>query len=794
MAEDEKIYANFTVKKVQDKEREEYVEKVKAQFSLDQIVSMINSPTTPENITTPDELNEFKKSLSRELTAIDKADKAAPGNKTAAYTEPDKDRNKNPIKDTGGESPIFKDYYAAEDDYEKNYKTLCNEYSEEFDSRLQTALEDLRREMKANNASDQECEEATLSDVKIDEIQKELFDQYPDYKTAYDKASELVHLRAEHDERRQVLEAIDKLPANTKENLIKFYNDCQADDVKNDPVFANAFYQTFADYLSNPSFQTSTKKDGTVVNRHEFSLTNIQDKDGTPHKTVRHAVYNLNDTGLDICIVNGKIGFTHGKPQLTEEQVRALSEYCYYNGFEITDYQKLAEMDVVDKTGKSVGKANEEMQHHFEELRTGDKVGRYQAVVDDVYAKDDAFAEFLPKLKPIDSSRATMLPAAEKAIEKMGFSNPNLRRITYGWNSTIISVYGNENDILVDGKLDKNGKRQHTKKFAVELSHTFPPSARFYFEYGTKINADLVRVALDAFKASGSQYFLVDNVLLSGGKEMGGSIMKASVKTKMVPVLKDSPNGQGGDVGKADLKTVLEELPKEEYPADESAEYQMRWYNQLKKYMDGNPGKVKEISPFAEKFKYGARFAVFTDSHKKTLMDHITAGLNGKLDGKQWDSVDQITSLEAMNDIIKEIEEGKLNGKPYNPLDTENSNKIIQVLENKMTEKRADVELSVKTHMDKKFPTDSSTDQWDEIRKQRYEKELESYTKSLVSNRKENLTNTCNSLESYGVQIKISPVSATKTWDPREQADSKKENAHNINRSHLPLPNTRGGR
>ena len=211
MAEDEKIYANFTVKKVQDKEREEYVEKVKAQFSLDQIVSMINSPTTPENITTPDELDEFKKSLSRELTSIDNADKAAPGNKTAAYEKEDKDRKDNLI--AGGKSPIFKDYYAAEDDYEKNYKTLCNEYSKEFDSRLQTALEDLRREMKDKGASDQECEEATLSDVKIDEIQKGLFDQYPDYKTAYDKASELVHLRAEHDERRQVLEAIEKRSA-----------------------------------------------------------------------------------------------------------------------------------------------------------------------------------------------------------------------------------------------------------------------------------------------------------------------------------------------------------------------------------------------------------------------------------------------------------------------------------------------------------------------------------------------------------------------------------------------------
>ncbi len=792
MAEDEKIYANFTVKKVQDKEREEYVEKVKAQFSLDQIVSMINSPTTPENITTPDKLDEFKKRLSIELTSIDNADKAAPGNKTAAYEKKDTDKKGNLT--AGGESPIFKDYYAAEDAYEKNYKTLCNEYSEEFDSRLQIALEDLRREMKANNASDQECEEATLSDAKIDEIQKGLFDQYPDYKTAYDKASELVHLRAEHDERRQVLEAIDKLPANTKENLIKFYNDCQADDVKNDPVFANAFYQTFADYLSNPRFQTSTKKDGTAVNRHEFSLTNIQDKDGTPHKTVRHAVYNLNDTGLDICIVNGKIGFTHGKPQLTEEQVRALSEYCYYNGFEITDYQKLAEMDVVDKTGKSVGKANEEMQRHFEELRTGDKAERVQAVVGDVYAKDDAFAEFLPKLKPIDPSRATMLPASEKCIEKMGFSNPNLRRISYGWNSTIISVYGNENDILVDGKLDKNGKRQHTKKFAVELSHTYPPSARFYFEYGMKINADLVRVAFDAFKACGSQYFVVDNVLLSGGKEMGGAIMKASVKTGLVPVLKDSPNGQGGDVGAADLTTVLEELPKEPRTPDEKVEYQMRWYNQLKKYMDGNPKKAKELGTLAEKFKYGARFGMFTNSYQETIEKHITAGLNGQLDGKQWDSVDQITSLEAINDIIKEIEEGKLNGKPYNPLDKENSNKIIQALENKMTEKRADVELSVKTHMDKKFPTDSSTDLWDETRKQRYERELESYTKSLVSNRKENLTNTCKSLESYGVQIKISPVSATKTWDPHEQADSKKENAHNVNRSHLPLPNTRGGR
>ncbi len=762
MAEDEKIYANFTVKKVQDKEREDKIEKLKADFSLEQLSKML-SFTSIDDLTA----DKMKEALQRELKAMDTAEKAPRGKKQAAYEELEKRTNKDGSTEElpTGQCAENSKYYDKLDYFEN----VCRKTYDEYERQVA------------------EIESKQIPDTEKESLKSELLINNPDFRDAKKKADELNKLSAQENQRYQIFDAMERLSGKGMESLLQYYKDCQKPEVKANPILEHAFEDTLADYLATESFWPQKNKDGKDINRHDFTLIDRRDKDGNPIRKVAHSVYNLNDTGLDVNIVGGKLGFTHGKPQLTEEQVRALSEYCYYNGFEITDYQKLAEMDVLGKDGKSVGKVNEEMQRHFEELRTGQKVERVTAVRDDQPLPNATFSDMLPKLKSIDPSRATMLPASEKCIEKMGFSNPNLRRITYGWNSTIISVYGNENDILVDGKLDKNGKRQHTKKFAVELSHTYPPSARFYFEYGMKINADLVRVAFDAFKAGGSQYFLVDNVLLSGGKEMGGAIMKASVKTGLVPVLKDGPNGQGGDVGPADLTTVLEELPKEPgFTAKEKVEYQMRWYDQLEKYMKGNPKKAYSLGTLAEKFKYGARFGMLTNSYMLAMEKHITAGMNGELDGKQWDTVDEIAVTKAMNTILQEISQGKLNGKQYNPIDDKNEEKLIQALEEYRKAERAKSEKLVMDAYGKELKEGADFKEDGQFKK---------ITDQFLRSEKAALKATCDDIKSYGVEVSPHIISAKRNYiPPREQKETSRSQKRITDSGVIPTPQRPNGR
>lgn len=762
MAEDEKIYANFTVKKVQDKEREDKIEKLKADFSIEQISKLLSFASLDDMTAA-----EMNKALQRELKAMDMAERASLGKKKAAYEELEERTKKDGTteKVPTGKCAENSNYYSKLDDFENLYRKTYDEYERQI----------------------AEIESREIPDAEKEALKSELLTNNPDFRDVKNRADELNTLSDQENRRYQIFEALERLPEKAQESLLQFYKDCQKPEVKANPILEHAFEDTLADYLATEPFWPHKNKDGKDINRHDFTLIDRRDKDGNPIHKVAHSVYNLNDTGLDVNIVGGKLGFTHGKPQLTEEQVRALSEYCYYNGFEITDYQKLAEMDVLSKDGKSVGKVNEEMQRHFEELRTGQEVERVTAVRDDQPLPNATFSDMLPKLKSIDPSRATMLPASEKCIAKMGFSNPNLRRITYGGNSTIISVYGNENDILVDGKLDKNGKRQHTKKFAVELSHTYPPSARFYFEYGMKINADLVRVAFDAFKAGGSQYFVVDNVLLSGGKEMGGSIMKASVKTGLVPVLKDGPKGQGGDVGPADLTTVLEELPKEPgFTAKEKVEYQMRWYDQLEKYMKGNPQKAYSLGTLAEKFKYGARFGMLTNSYMLAMEKHITAGMNGELDGKQWDTVDEIAVTKAMNTILQEISQGKLNGKQYNPIDDKNEEKLIQALEEYRKAERAKSEKLVMDAYGKELKEGADFKEDGQFKK---------ITDQFLRSEKAALKATCDDIKSYGVEVSPHIISAKRNYiPPREQKETSRSQKRINDSGVIPTPQRPNGR
>lgn len=736
MAEDEKIYANFTVKKVQDKEREEKIEKLKADFSIEQISKLLSFASI--NDMTADEMN---KALQRELKAMDMAERAPLGGKKAAYEKQEERTNDKGEKENlpTGKCVENSNYYKELDDFENLYRKTYDEYERQV----------------------AEIESREIPDAEKEALKSELLTNNPDFRDVKNRADKLNTLSAQENRRYQIFEALERLPAKAQESLIQFYKDCQKPEVKADSTLEHAFEDTLADYLATEQFWPRKNKDGNEVNRHDFSLIDRRDKDGNPIRKVAHSVYNLNDTGLDVNIVGGKLGFTHGYAQLTEAQVRALAEFCYYNGLEVADYQKLAEMDVLGKDGKPTGKVNEEMERNFKELRTGEEVQKVTTTQDSRPLPGGTFDNMLPESKPLTPDRSKMLPKVETRIGLMGYSNPNLRRITYGWNSTIISVYASENDILADGELDKNGKRQHTKQFAIKLTHTFPPEGQIYMEAGKKFEADHARCLLDAFKAAGCEYFVLPPTPLLGGKPAGGAFMKASVKTGLVPLLKDSPKGQGSDVGAADLTCVLEELPKEpgRTPA-QKVEYQMRWYQQLEKYMKGNPSKAKELNTLSEKIKYGARFGLLTNSYLESMEKHITDGMNGKLDGKQWDTVDEIAVTKAMNTILKEVAEGKLNGKPYNPLDTSNEEKLIQALEEYRKAERPKCEKLVMDAYGKEQSGDIGLKE---------EGQLKKITDQVLRSEKAVLKATCDNIKGYGVEINPHIISAQRNYIPTQE-------------------------
>ena len=94
------------------------------------------------------------------------------------------------------------------------------------------------------------------------------------------------------------------------------------------------------------------------------------------------------------------------------------------------------------------------------------------------------------------------------------------------------------------------------------------------------------------------------------------------------------------------------------------------------------------------KFQQQARFAKFTASHLENMENYMQQGADGKLEGGKWDGIDKITAKIAMAQIIHEIQAGKVDGKPYNPL-ADNSEMLTETLDKYMKQNRARIEQEV---------------------------------------------------------------------------------------------------
>ena len=660
--------------------------------------------------------------------------------------------------------------------YLQNYQEEYNKYLIERSDILDKLVElEEQREaaLKAaeEKAGTDEAEQA-LAEVEQLKTQIEETEQQRDALAEKDEFKEAVaaHTKFEKAEDKiyslkEDIGLLSELPRETMEHLLTFKEKCGEE---NKELFNEAYEALFMSRPYGPEYVytkegrgvETIKKDENgrpiIQNEHRFAT----DSNGR----LVHTIRNLENTGLDITWIGDHLGLAHTMSDMKEDQVKALAEYCFANGVVIDDYFKLNNLKVVDKDNKEIGTAAERLKAEMDKLTK-----EYQEQLNPLSQEGpSSFAQFLPPLGKVENAPKKMKEAVITRAKLMGFSRKAMK-VKHGVNSTIISVYLNENDMIDDGKMDKVGHRKHTKQFAVELHHTVPPIAEFYMEPGKKFEADHARTMLDAFKAVGCKYFIIPSADELGGKEAGGAFMKASVKTGMVPLLKRGGKGKGSYIGVADLALIFEEIPKEEsFNSNTNAkvEYLMRWHQQLERYTEGNPKAFETLSSYMDKFQQQARFAKFAASYSEVLTKHIEKGMEGELEGgKKWDTVDQITATRAMIKILQDIKEGKLNGEVYNPLGN-NGPKLIEALETYMKNERPKVEQEAEENIDtskKNSPNGA-------------ENRVDAVVNKLNGKAGKDLNSMCKELEGFGVKLDLKIPDAKRLYERGSGSHQSSEN------------------
>lgn len=660
--------------------------------------------------------------------------------------------------------------------YLQNYQEEYNKYLIERSDILDKLVElEEQREaaLKAaeEKAGTDEAEQA-LAEVEQLKTQIEETEQQRDALAEKDEFKEAVAAHTKFEEAedkiyslKEDIGLLSELPRETMEHLLTFKEKCGEE---NKELFNEAYEALFMSRPYGPEYVytkegrgvETIKKDENgrpiIQNEHRFAT----DSNGR----LVHTIRNLENTGLDITWIGDHLGLAHTMSDMKEDQVKALAEYCFANGVVIDDYFKLNNLKVVDKDNKEIGTAAERLKAEMDKLTK-----EYQEQLNPLSQEGpSSFAQFLPPLGKVENAPKKMKEAVITRAKLMGFSRKAMK-VKHGVNSTIISVYLNENDMIDDGKMDKVGHRKHTKQFAVELHHTVPPIAEFYMEPGKKFEADHARTMLDAFKAVGCKYFIIPSADELGGKEAGGAFMKASVKTGMVPLLKRGGKGKGCHIGVADLALIFEEIPKEEsFNSNTNAkvEYLMRWHQQLERYTEGNPKAFETLSSYMDKFQQQARFAKFTASYSEVLTKHIEKGMEGELEGgKKWDTVDQITATRAMIKILQDIKEGKLNGEVYNPLGN-NGPKLIEALETYMKNERPKVEQEAEENIDtskKNSPNGA-------------ENRVDAVVNKLNGKAGKDLNSMCKELEGFGVKLDLKIPDAKRLYERGSGSHQSSEN------------------
>ena len=726
----------------------------------------------------------FQNALKEEIEAIRKAISPDVNERKNVYLENHKKGGKN-----GEELATFiTDFFDTQNDYEQNYKARYNEYlsrknaiekdgenkKDELEKKKNDLLSQLRDKLK--KAEDElDAAKKANDESKVKKLEETItgLKGSPSFvNTTYaeniDKINEEVNSRLKelenNDDIKKAIEAYDSYTEKNKkfrhiQDLVKLHPDVLESVAGLSEHGADVIEQALKEILTSyHDFPTKTvEKDGEKVVENKHTVT--YDKE---NKSLSHNIFNLNGTGLDLRFINSKTPFFYWKDKLTQEQLEALVAFCRANGIDISDFGPAKDEPVVDKDGNEVGTFESEYNRLMGNEPKEEANEQEQSTIpseghlteSEEVRSGSFFGSFIPKEKikygTLDIDKAI------GSIRK--FVNPNAEIVEDSFfGKTTLSVYDDVRAKEKDGIVGKDGHREHTKKFSVTFHRGNPIRSSIYLGK-EKMSTDLARVILDVYKAQGLKYFTFPPLTASNGfgKEGQVAFLKASVKTGMVILLKGE-KGKGCSIGPADLNTILEETKKEENfirNHDQKIEYLMRWHEQLEKFVKYNPKEEQQLRDYLGKFKQQANFEYFTSSYKDLLDDEIEKGLNGEYDNKKWDEVDVIASKYALNKIVEEMKEGKIDGVRFNPLKKDdNAKKIVEAFHKHIKEHRKTIEEEIKDKVNSE--TDNARDNGKEIDINTRNRIQNNAIKTIRDQYQTNLSRTCDELSGDGVDIKF---------------------------------------
>ena len=757
MADEENKFYPFKFKK-KDEDRAKKIEELKKKFNLQRVLQLIEKGELTDDddeesvaakisqLKAVEDLEAFQTNMDKEK------EKLAKDLQELAGKEIDKNKLLQETEELAQKEGGFEQRYQEYLERQKQLQDEIKELNQQGKNSQQQSEELARLEHDNKENTDKHNKLEAIRNTAVDCERAEFFADLP--KETQENLTEFAKACA------------DKNRLNSEENSIGFKE--VLDNLRFDSINHGDEYKSFAPWKN---------ENGKIENDHRFKL----DDKGL----IRHEIRNLGGTDLDICIVNGEFSFLKNQ-DLSEEQLKTLAEYCCKNGFEIENGAALKNLKVKNNEGVETGTVDARLQEEMErrynaergQMNTPHQSTEASPVQEpEPQANDNEdICQFIPNQKPIRMDRKAV---TKKAIARINMpsnpGDPTLHRITRYGNSTIISVYASEEDMRIDGERDKNGKRVHSKQFSVELDFSVPPKPRFYMGNVKEFKCDHARMMLDPYKEAGYKYFMIPPVTEIGGKVAGGAFMEASVKTHMVPYLKREKDGKGCEIGVPDVETIFKKMPEEgEMTGNPKAEYMMRWYRELKahnKYRNDIKKPNPNLQFFETKFKVGATFVNFQESYIKSLRKHIEKGMDGKLEGgKTWDTVDQITATKAMTKIMKEMmgmdkdgqltQQGKLNGKIYNPLEN-NEPELIKTLELYMKNERPNVEEQVNKNIQVAQDNDANAK----------EGKVNPAVSKVQGSADQEFKNICAELEGYGVEIKLNIPKAKEDYNTGRSKD-----------------------
>ena len=598
-------------------------------------------------------IHDFKKYINEEVQAIDYAHYPEDGQRKEAYenTTPPKVKKPNakaPAKAPRNKTnPLASEFFEAEDEFMQKHASVYEEYLMELTS-AEGILDEKERA------------------IRLNELRAK-------YQGAIGAFEECQKKYGKFEKYEQTMKFLNEVPEEVLANMVEFQVKCE------ERGKADLAEKVFEDMYSQPEYKSigQNSENEEIKNEHRFRI-------GQDNDVVTHSIRNLNGSGLDLTFTDGEYSIVFCDDNMTKDQVEALADYCYRYGINIKDFGNLKGSKVVDNDNKEVGELDKTFQEAMENAEKSvvevDKIVPHDDTIREeaVNPNESYFGSFIPKGKPLKSFNSQKaVDAAQKLTAGGGVVEPS-----YGWNTTTIRMYANEDDKEKDCVVDKNGKLQHTKKYAITINHS-TGEALFYLGSKTQLGTGDVRVALATLKAQGYKYFEYPSIVSKKGFGAGTqkSMFEASVKEGM-PLLLRGPSGRGCDIGNLDLTNdkndgIIDMAMKEyqEKPA-EKIEYFMRWHEQLEKYTK-TTGKQSEFAASMDKLKDQVNFTYFQKTYKGSIEGLISEGIKGN-NGEKWNDVDIICAIHAYDKVIKDIQEGKLANKRYNPMDEAGNNELIK--------------------------------------------------------------------------------------------------------------------